>query len=146
MIKVFLGGEGANDIGTRSEQPMGDGPGVSEVLLRRLRRLRPTGWQVDGAMTWSAIRKYRAGVAANNAAHADVRNVLGLMLQACERGCEMLAFLRDADGEPLRAQAIEALLDDLPDLGYGYPLTVVGGVPRPKLEGWILCLLGVHGS
>lgn len=92
MLKVFLGGEGSNDIGTRWHVPMGDSPGVAETLLRRV---RPSGWRVAGAMQWRSIRKYRAG-AANERAEQ-----------------------------------------------FGYELAIVGGMPRPKLEGWILCLLGV---
>ena len=42
MLKVFLGGEGKNDIGTRHHVPMGELRGVAEVLLRRV---RPEGWR-----------------------------------------------------------------------------------------------------
>lgn len=69
------------------------------------------------------------------------------MLHAYEEACEMLAFLRDVDGELPREQAIHQVLASIADLGfaemYGYELAIVGGTPRPKLEGWILCLLGV---
>ncbi len=146
MIKVFLGGEGKNEIGTRSDQPMGDIPGVVEVLLRRV---RPTGWDVSGARVWKSIRKYRAG-AARHADHADVHNVLGLVLEAYEHACEMLVFTRDRDTEPRREQQIQQTLaridTHIRDFAaeYHYELAVVGGVPLPSLEGWILCLLGHH--
>ena len=143
MIKVFVGGEGTNDIGTRWYEPMGDVPGVAEVLLRRA---RPAGWEVAGARRWKTIRKYRAG--GRGERHADAHNVLGLVLEAYENACEMLAFVRDGDGDELREQEIHRVLDDLPSYGfaesYRYELVVVGGVPKPKLEGWILCLLGVR--
>jgi len=108
MLKVFLGGEGNNDIGTRWYRPMGGLPGVIEVLLRKV---RATGWHVAGARSWQSIRKYRAGGALGKANHGDARNVLGLVLHAYEDACEMLAFVRDHDGDDLREQEIDELLD-----------------------------------
>jgi hypothetical protein len=147
MLKVFLGGEGNNDIGTRWYRPMGDQPGVIEVLLRKV---RATGWHVAGARSWQSIRKYRAGGALGKAQHADAHNVLGLVLHAYEDACEMLAFVRDHDGDALRGHTIRDILDGIADFGfaeeYRYELAIVGGVPRPKLEGWMLCLLGVTGT
>lgn len=147
MLKVFLGGEGNNDIGARWYRPMGDQPGVVEVLLRKV---RATGWHVAGARSWQAIRKYRAGGALGKADHEDARNVLGLVLHAYEDACEMLAFVRDHDGDDLREREIHRILDGIAGLGfaeeYRYKLAIVGGVARPKLEGWMLCLLGVAGT
>jgi hypothetical protein len=147
MLKVFLGGEGNNDIGTRWYRPMGDEPGVVEILLRRI---RSSGWQVVGARTWQSIRKYRAGSSVGKAHHADARNVLGLVLHAYEDACEMLAFVRDHDGDHLREQEIHRVLEMIAGSGfaqeYRYELAIVGGVARPKLEGWILCLRGVAGT
>jgi len=147
MLKVFLGGEGNNDIGTRWQRPMGDQPGVVETLLRRV---RPSGWHVAGARSWKSIRKYRAGAARKRADHDDVHNVLGLVLHAYEEACEMLAFVRDLDGEDLREQEIRRVLETIATFGfaeeYHYELAVVGGVARPKLEGWILWLLGSTGT
>lgn len=147
MLKVFLGGEGNNDIGTRWYLPMGDQPGVIEVLLRKV---RATGWHVAGARSWQSIRKYRAGGALGKTHHADARNVVGLVLHAYEDACEMLAFVRDHDGDELREQEILRILDAVAGLGfaeeYRYELAIVGGIPRPKLEGWMLCLLGVAGT
>jgi hypothetical protein len=147
MLKVFLGGEGKNDIGTRCDRPMGDQPGVVETLLRRV---RASGWHVAGARSWRLIRKYRAGAARKRADHDDVHNVLGLVLEAYENACEMLVFVRDRDREELREQAIRRVLETIATFGfaeeYRYELAIVGGVPKPKLEGWILCLLGVAGT
>jgi hypothetical protein len=144
MLKVFLGGEGNNELGTRWYKPMGNHPGVVETLLRRV---RPDGWRVAGAIQWKAIRKYRAGAANRRADHADVHNVRGLALHAYEEACEMLVFVRDVDGESLREQEIYRALASIADLRfadmYGYELAIVGGTARPKLEGWILCLLGM---
>jgi len=147
MLKVFLGGEGPNDLGTRWHRPMGDEAGVVETLLRRV---RASGWQVAGARSWQSIRKYRAGAAKHRARHADAHNVLGLVLHAYEDACEMLAFVRDHDEDELREQEIRRVLDRIAAFGfaeeYRYELAIVGGVARPKLEGWILCLLGVSGT
>src|ERR1700760_4112469 len=113
-VKVFLGGEGKNDIGTRAQTPKDDQrdeqPGVIEVLLRKL---RPAGWQVAGAMEWKSIRKYRAGAARQHADHADAHNVHALVQRAYEEACEMLVFVRDVDGEQLRAAAIRQALTTL---------------------------------
>lgn len=147
MLKVFLGGEGNNDIGTRWYRPMGDQPGVIEVLLRKV---RATGWHVAGARSWQSIRKYRAGGALGKADREDAHNVLGLVLHGYEEACEMLAFVRDHDGDDVREREIRRVLDGIAAFGfakeYHYELAIVGGVPRPKLEGWMLCLLGVAGT
>src|SRR5258705_10886531 len=123
MLKVFLGGEGNNELGTRWYVPMGDEPGVVETLLRRV---RPSGWRVAAALPWKAIRKYRTGAANQRADHADAHNVRGLVLHAYEEACEMLAFLRDVDGELPRDQAIHRALESIADLCfaemYGYKL------------------------
>ncbi|MBC7977192.1 MAG: hypothetical protein H7138_19630 [Myxococcales bacterium] len=72
------------------------------------------------------------------------------MLEAYEHACEMLVFTRDRDTEPRRELHIQRTLETLDahlhDFAaeYHYELSVVGGVPLPSLEGWILCLLGHH--
>jgi hypothetical protein len=147
MLKVFLGGEGKNDIGTRWHAPMGNDAGVVEVLLRRV---RASGWRVAGARCWQQIRKYRAGAGQQRPNHADAHNVLGLVLHAYEEACEMLAFVRDGDGDELREREIQRMLEVIGDYRfadeYHYELAIVGGVAKPKLEGWILCLLGAPGT
>jgi hypothetical protein len=123
---------------------MGDDPGVIEVLLRRV---RPTGWRVAAARSWTSIRKYRAGSALENAHDDDRRNVLGIVLHAYEEACEMLAFVRDRDDNHARAETIHRTLEANParsfEREYGYRLAIVGGVACPNLEGWLLCLRGV---
>jgi hypothetical protein len=147
MLKVFLGGEGNNDLGSRWHHLAGDSPGVIETLLRRV---CPSSWHVASARSWKSIRKYQAGAARKRPEHEDARNVLGLVLHAYEEACEMLVFVRDLDGEDLREQEIRRVLETLAAFDfadeYHYELAVVGGVARPKLEGWILWLLGVTGT
>ena len=144
MLTVFLCGEGDNEMGTRWHSPAGDEPGVIETLLRRARQ---AGWRVDRSIDWKSIRKFRAGAARRAPNHQDVRNVQGLVLLAYEQACEILVFLRDSDGEDGREEAVHQAVATIADLGfeqdYRYKLEIVGGVPLPSLEGWILCLLGV---
>jgi hypothetical protein len=129
MLKVFLGGEGNNDIGTRWYRPMGDTVGVVETLLRRV---RASGWHVAGALPWNSLRKYRAGVAMDHANHADARNVLGLVLHAYEDACEMLVFVRDEDGDEHREQAIRHVLEAIASYGFAleYPLRSTSRSPN----------------
>ena len=147
MLKVFLGGEGKNDIGTRWHDPMGEHAGVIEVLLRRV---RASGWQLAGARCWQHIRKYQAGAAQQRPDREDARNVLGLVLHAYEEAAELLVFVRDRDRDDEREREIQRVLDEMNNYGfadeYRYELAIVGGVALPNLEGWILCLLGVHGT
>ncbi len=139
-VKVWLGGEGPSELGTRADG--GDEPGVIEALLLKV---EPTGWIVDGALRWKHIRKYRAGHAARGGDnHEDLHNVLGLALIAWEAGCEVLGFARDVDADNRRADAVvrgSALASER------FPmLVVIGGVARPAIEGWVLALLGVRDS
>lgn len=147
MIKVYLGGEGANELGTRGQRPPGNDPGVIETLLRRV---RPDGWRVEGAIVWKAIRKYQAGAAAHYPTHGETYNVLRLLLLAYEQDCEMVVFVRDVDGDdgrqdvaiqPLQSPAARRFAHER-----GYQLAAVGCMATPNLEGWILCLLGRNGT
>lgn len=131
-VKVFLCGEGPNELGSRFghlSYQNDDRPGVIHTLLARV---QPTGWEVGGAREWKSIRKFRVG----KAAHEDTRNVQAAALGAREAGCDVLAFARDRDRDLARQQAIDdgIALVTAPD--------VIGGVAVPTLEGWILALLG----
>lgn len=133
-LKVFLCGEGANELGSRARErayQTDDQPGVIQALLRKV---RSDGWRVGGAVTWKNIRKFRAG----GAAHADTTNVRGAALDAREHGCEVLAFVRDGDGDVERRDAITAGIAS----AQGAELKIVGGVAVPAIEGWILALRG----
>jgi hypothetical protein len=129
-VKVWLGGEGPSEIGTRADG--GDAPGVLEALLLRL---EPTGWRVDGAQRWKYIRKYRAGHAARGGEnHEDMHNVLGLAL----------AFTRDVDADARRASAVERGIEQAKT--QFVTLSVIGGVANPAIEGWVIACLGVRGT
>lgn len=86
-IKVWLGGEGNCELGTRADG--GDSVGVVEALLRKL---EPLGWHVEGATKWQHIRKFRVGAAIRRSGHGDTRNARALALIAFEAGCEVLAL------------------------------------------------------
>lgn len=85
--------------------------------------------------------KFRAG----DHASPEQRNVLGLVLEAKERGYDAVVFLRDTDGDRDRAQQIGAALHLIP-AKIADPPKVVGGLPTPSLEAWIVALKGVVGS
>lgn len=111
------------------------------MLEALLRRVREDGWQVVDGVAWSSIRKFKVG------AHADAehKNVLGLILQARERGADVVAFARDCDGDGKqhrqRSAAIEAGLAEAQEVFPNGP-TVVGGVAVRMLEAWVLALAG----
>jgi hypothetical protein len=130
-VRVLLGGEGNNELGVwngRAQQA----PGVLEALLRRV---RADGWSVGGARQWKDIRKYRAG----SHRTADQRNVLGLALEATERGCNVLAFSRDAD----TATTDSDIADAVSFAATAFPtVAIIGRLAKPMVEGWILALSG----
>lgn len=134
--KVFLCGEGGNELGSRFGHPAhqtDERPGVLHALLTRV---QASGWEVGGARDWVRIRKFRIG----GAPHNDTHNVLGAVLDAKEAGCDVLAFSRDLDRDPDRKDAIEEGIRRAPST-FASPPVVVGGVAVPTLEGWVLALL-----
>jgi hypothetical protein len=135
-VKVWLSGEGASDLGDR-DKSNGQRQGSLEALLLRA---EPRGWSVGGAIQWMAIRKYQAGAARGKFAHEDERNVRKLALIAKEAGCEVVAFTRDIDADHDREGGIEKGIERAGQMFD--TLTIIGGVAKPALEGWILALLG----
>ena len=138
--KVFLGGEGKNELGSRYGDPVyqsDESPGVIEALLRRV---RPHGWTVMGARRWREIHKLRAKGPTPN----DEQNVLGLALEARRAGANVLAFTRDADDDHQRprliAEAIRLARQQNP------AVSIVGAAAVPVLEAWILALQGESGT
>jgi hypothetical protein len=136
-LKVFLSGEGRCELGSRAGDRFYQNDDEPGVLQKLLRRTRPEGWIVGGACDWKSIRKFRTGVAG----HADTRNVLGAAKDAKDSGCRVLAFVRDRDNDRERPAAIEAGMKRIEEK-ISNPPAVVGGVAIPKLEGWILAMLG----
>jgi hypothetical protein len=139
VVKVFLCGEGSNELGSRighRAYQSDERPGALHVLLSRV---QPDGWEVGGACEWKRIRKFRAG----KADHEDTRNVLGAALDAKEAGCDVLAFSRDLDKDEGRRDAVEEGMKRVPETFASAP-EIIGGVAIPKIEAWILALSGVR--
>jgi hypothetical protein len=140
-MKVFLSGEGKDDIGGwATEAPFRGNPpdiGVIEALLRKVTATEIT---IRAACVWKKIRKYRSG----HHAQRETRNVLGLVLEAEELGCDAVVFVRDRDGDPERQADIEAGVKQA--RAGDFAPAVVGGVAIEEIEAWILALMGEHGS
>ena len=141
-MKVFIGGEGADDIGDwagdPAYRPTVPNGGVVEALLRCV---RADGWAVASGCPWKKIRKYKFN---RNLHDYEIRNVLGLLDMATEAGCQIVAFVRDRDGDREREDAIEDGIRRAADLGF--TLGVVGGVAIETVDAWILALRGVRRS
>ena len=105
MIRVYLGGEGRDELGgwaDHSSYRRADEPGVLETIIRHVLEGYPV--EVVGAKQWKDIRKYRAGQHRS----AELRNVLGLIEAARASGCDVLVFARDRDRDLGREGEIEA--------------------------------------
>lgn len=135
-MKVFLVGEGPNELGAWARAPSYRdtyGPGVLEVLLRKV---RADGWEIGGATLWKDIRKFRSG----GSAGAEQRNVLGAALKASESGCQLLALVRDRDGDGTREAQVLAGIEQA---RAQFPtLHLVAGLAIERLEAWMLALDG----
>lgn len=141
MIKVFLAGEGPNELGGwsneriyRDERPL---LGVLESLARHV---VPTGWEVHDAMVWKDIPKLTIGTRGKG---LERKTVLAARLHAMESGCDVVVFSRDRDGPKKdkreREQEIEAVLTEL---AAEPGVTVAGAVCIERLESWLLALSG----
>jgi hypothetical protein len=132
LIRVFLAGEGKNELGGRIGPPAFHKPEKRGALEALLLRVRANGWEIGGAREWKSYRKFRARGVIDAEAHA----VVGAALDAREAECHVLAFCRDQDKDEDRNTAIAKGMQcagDSPRL--------IGGVAIPTLEGWILGLL-----
>ena len=149
-LLVFLGGEGRNELGSWAAEPAyqsDDEPGVIKALLLHT---RPDGWKIFGAQVWKRIRKYtdHGRLPANTRGFVrgshEERTVLGLVLDAKERGAQIVAFVRDQDDDPDRAEIIAHAVKRA--RAYFSNIQVVGDTAVPVLEAWILALMGEPGS
>lgn len=140
VLRVFLAGEGSNELGAHVDHPSYRDSTKIGVLEALLRRVEPAGWEVGGAVQWKGIRKFRVGAAA----HADTHNVMGAANDAREAGCQVLAFTRDRDNDMSRpaaiAEGITRATIAMTSVG------IVGGCACPTLEGWLLALSGKTGT
>lgn len=135
-IKVFLAGEGKNELGGRIGPPAFHNPDQRGVIEALLQKICPDGWVVGGACEWKRIRKFKA----HGPVDAETRAVLGAALDARESQCHVLAFCRDQDKDENRQRAIDTGIERVQQ-GHPSSPAVIGGIVIPKLEGWILALL-----
>jgi len=138
MLRVFLAGEGSDELGGFAREPayrpIPHEPGLVEALLRRV---RVDGWQVVDAVPWRRIVKLKVGKGMHG---AERRNVLGFVLMASEAGCTVAAFVRDRDRDPERAAAIESAIDECS--ARFSAVRVIGGVAVEAIEAWLLAING----
>ncbi len=137
-MKVFLGGEGPDDLGRWAKERVyaeaSNEMGVLEALLRRI-----AGHPVDviGGHPWKRIPKYRLG---RDVRAAEIQNVMGLANLAYEQGADALVFARDRDRDEAREQDVRQGLERA---RAAFPeLSLAGGLAVEALEAWILALLG----
>lgn len=126
-MKVFLGGEGPDDLGDwfhlpsyRTSPPR---KGVVEALLARAAAAHAI--TVIGASAWKRIRKYQA----KKPMPAEVRNVLGLALLAEEAGCNVLAPRMRA---PFEHGSTEHHFFVPTQVSYGEPLPARTSIAPPR--------------
>lgn len=139
VVRVFLGGEGRNELGGRAGHPVyaSEEPVVIETLLRRC---QPDGWQVCDSTPWCQITKF----AAKGRTPDDERNVLGLVLMAKRAQSHVVAFVRDADADKDRPNVIDAAIRKAEETFPG--IDVIGGTAVPVLEAWVLAIRGERGT
>lgn len=149
-VLVFLGGEGRNELGSWAGDPAyqsDDEPGVIKALLLRT---RPDGWKIFGAQEWKRIRKYTdhgrfpADTRRLIRGSHEERAVLGLVLDARERGAQVVAFVRDQDDDPDRTETIAKAVERA--RAHFSNIQVVGNTAVPALEAWILATMGETGT
>jgi hypothetical protein len=141
-MKIFLAGEGPSELGDWSRLPQyRSSPPRRGVIEALLLRIRPQGWEIVGATCWKDILKFKAG----GHASAEERDVLGAALQAVEKGCQVLAFTRDRDGDVQRGKDVERGVAKATE-HHGSALSVAGGVAVEALESWILSLKGEQNT
>jgi hypothetical protein len=139
-LRVFVCGEGPNELGSRHGAPSFQSdkhPGVLESLLRRA---RDSGWEIVGAINWRLLPKLRA----RGPSPDEGQQVARLMLMAQDDyKADVLAYIRDADDEKQhRCDAHRRGKEEGAELAPS--LKVVGEIAAPSIEGWILALLGVR--
>ena len=138
-MKILIAGEGPTELGGwYAESMWREEPIARGVIEALLLRVCADGWRIVDGITWKRIRKYRAGQHRS----AETRTILGLALDAKERGAAVVAFTRDRDGDLEREADIEAGIARAAELFSD--MCIIGGAAREDTEAWILALLGVR--
>lgn len=130
-MKLFVTGEGANEIGKwiehpsyRSSSKRGDG-----VLAALVRKKREAAMVVDG-MAWKNARHFRAGVA-----RGDAHTLAAHALTASEAGADALVWARDTDGDVSRVKELKAKQEEL--RAEFRALKFIGGLPN---QAWVMAI------
>lgn len=129
-MKVWLAGEGTNDIGSlaKDAQTTHEYPGALHELLR----LSCPDAEVIGGSEWRSVPKLRTG---SKGAGAEAQTVAGLQLRAEEKNADALVFMRDRDGDRDRQTQIESALANS-------TFPTAGVVSVETLEHWICAVSG----
>lgn len=129
-MKVWLAGEGTNDIGSLAK-----GAQASHEYLGALHVLLCASCpeaEVIGGERWKSVPKLRVGT---KGAGAEAQTVAGLQLRAEENNADALVFMRDRDTERDREQQIELALANS-------TFPTAGVVSVETLEHWIAAVAG----
>ena len=141
-MKVFLSGEGPDELGDLFKEPQYRGkpplPGLLHALLEKKASLLP---EIVGARIWKRIRKFRLAKHGD----AETHNVLGLLVEADEVGADVLVFVRDQDGDEERERAVKEGIRLAREDGR-FHAKVAGGVAVQEIEAWLLAMLGERRS
>ncbi len=135
--RVFLVGEGPNELGGWAKEPQYVDPDEVGVLQALLEGVAPGAFEVVAARPWSAGgRSFRRG----GATTAEARRVAAWFLDAQEKHCDLLVYVRDEDGDSTRAEShAQGRAKGAAD----HPtVDVVGGLAIQAIEGWLLALRG----
>lgn len=138
MIRIFLAGEGPNELGGWAAHPgWREDPPSPGFITAILSQIRPEGWEIGGARLWKDIRKLKKHAGLSN----EAKNVRAIALDAREAECDLLVFVRDGDADPAR---VCAEIQEGIDQERTSSARLVGAVAIPKLEGWILAIGGAR--
>ncbi len=138
--RVYLVGEGPNELGGRANPPPYARPDELGVLEALLSRVAPDAFEVRGARCWSKATTFKAG----GHASAEARRVMQLHNDAVEADCDVLALARDQDGDDGR---FDSLVRALADAAQAFPsVEAIAGLAVQAVEGWLLAVSDVRGS
>jgi hypothetical protein len=132
-LKVFVCGEGTDDIGRwaievayRDASPRGDGA-IGELA----RRVVAEGWTIVDGRALKNVPVLRTGKGLKQ----EAVRFHGAMQLAREKGCDVVLFARDTDGDEERTRQLRDLRATDAD-------RVALAVVEPVIEGWALELSG----
>ena len=142
MITVVVAGEGKTELGGLAAHPPYRAASPDDGVVVALLRVLEPDLHVQNGKLWRELPKLRVGE--GSLADAEFKNVRKLAVWANGEGAQVLAFVRDTDGDVEREQAIERGLESLGDLALS--VRVAGGCAERCLEAWLLALAGVTNT